>query len=276
MGKAPAFQFYPGDWFREPGLKRVDLSVRGAWAELLMIMWDENPQGRIDTHLEGYGKMLRIDPLEAGYIICELDENKIADVKYFDENCKKFIQDCRNFKKGLSRKCPDVSQNSPAFVTVTNRRMYNAWKVREYERLRKQDQRERKAKKKVSRKSPGKVPLYSSSSSSSIHISAKKLIEFLNEISGRKFTIKANIDYVIPRLKDGYTFEQCKSVIEKKWRDPDFNPKYFCPETLFRKSKFEKYLNEDIGKKKPAAGSGSSDSGFYKSADEVLRKKGML
>ncbi|GAI90758.1 unnamed protein product, partial [marine sediment metagenome] len=77
---------------------------------------------------------------------------------------------------------------------------------------------------------------------------SKELITHLNNISGRKFTHQANIDYIIPRLKDGFTKEQALTVIEKKWADSEFDRKYFCPETLFRKSKFEKYLNEDIGR----------------------------
>ena len=75
---------------------------------------------------------------------------------------------------------------------------------------------------------------------------SKELIIHLNKISGRRFSPESNMDYIIPRLKEGFTREQCVQVIEKKWLDPDFNRKYFCPETLFRKSKFEKYLNEDI------------------------------
>jgi len=145
MGKQPAFQFYPGDWFREPGLKRVKLAIRGAWAELLMIMWDENPQGVIKTHIDGYAQMLRIDPLEACNIIYELDENKIADVKYCDDECRDFIQACNNFFLNLSQFCPDLSQKSHLFVTLKNRRMYKAWKIKEYDRLRKQKQRQKRA-----------------------------------------------------------------------------------------------------------------------------------
>lgn len=72
------------------------------------------------------------------------------------------------------------------------------------------------------------------------------LIRHLNKISGRNFKPETNAKYLIPRLREGFTKEQCLSVIEKKWLDPDFDRKYFCPETLFRPSKFEKYLNQDI------------------------------
>jgi len=160
-------------------------------------------------------------------------------------------------------------------ITLRNRRMYKEAKSQELNRLR---QKRYYDKHKPNGKPDVKLhPLSPSPSPSPINkysLFAEKLIEFLNEISGRKFTTKANIGYVIPRLKDGYTFEQCKSVITKKWNDPDFNQKYFCPETLFRKSKFEKYLNEDAGRKKPSKP--QEETRHYKTAEQILKEKGML
>ena len=160
MAKSPSFQFYPGDWFREPGLKRVGLNVRGAWAELLMIMWDETPQGRIQTHIGGYAQTWRIDLKEACFIIDELEKNNIADVEYYDSECQKIVQKCADAYIGLSPGCPDVSPNCPVYVTITNRRMYNQWKAKEYERLKKKEQRKKS-------KRPGDVPQKSRSLSSS-------------------------------------------------------------------------------------------------------------
>ncbi len=76
---------------------------------------------------------------------------------------------------------------------------------------------------------------------------SKNIIIYLNVVSGRDFKPESNAKYVIPRLKEGHTEEDCKKVIEAKWKDPDFDNKYFRPETLFRPSKFEGYLNEGIG-----------------------------
>jgi len=44
MGKNPAFQFYPGDWFREPGIRTACIVVRGCWAETLFTMHDSIPR----------------------------------------------------------------------------------------------------------------------------------------------------------------------------------------------------------------------------------------
>ena len=44
-GKLPAFQFYPGDWRKDPGLQSLDLAHRGAWLEMLCIMHESQERG---------------------------------------------------------------------------------------------------------------------------------------------------------------------------------------------------------------------------------------
>ncbi len=49
-------------------------------------------------------------------------------------------------------------------------------------------------------------------------------------------------------MNDNYTKEDCKEVITKmnnKWKDDIKMKEYITIETLFRVSKFEKYLNQD-------------------------------
>lgn len=66
---------------------------------------------------------------------------------------------------------------------------------------------------------------------------------YLNEKKGSRFRDDSDIR---ARLKDGGTVEECKRIIDAKMKDPYFleNPKYFNPETLFRKKHWDKYLNE--------------------------------
>lgn len=45
MRKAPAFQFYPGDWMRDVPLRACTVAARGLWIDLLCLMWDGNPRG---------------------------------------------------------------------------------------------------------------------------------------------------------------------------------------------------------------------------------------
>lgn len=75
-----------------------------------------------------------------------------------------------------------------------------------------------------------------------------KIIDHLNLKAGKKFTYK-NTSYtghIKARLKEGFTAADFIKVIDYKCEDKYFkeNPKYLNPDTLFRASNFEKYLNE--------------------------------
>lgn len=73
-----------------------------------------------------------------------------------------------------------------------------------------------------------------------------RVINKINEIGNKNFKIiDTNINFIIPRLKEGFTEEDCMTVINNKWLDPNFDKQYFKPETLFRPSNFDGYLNED-------------------------------
>ena len=82
---------------------------------------------------------------------------------------------------------------------------------------------------------------------------AKIVLGYLSEASlirgyrkvGYKET-KATLESIQARLTDGYTVEQCIAVINVKFEDNYFksNPKYLVPQTLFRPSNFERYVNE--------------------------------
>lgn len=75
------------------------------------------------------------------------------------------------------------------------------------------------------------------------------IVEYLNKQTGKNFSsnTKSTIGKINARLKEDYTFEDFKKVIEvktKQWlHDKDMN-KYLRPETLFGNN-FEAYLNEE-------------------------------
>lgn len=82
----------------------------------------------------------------------------------------------------------------------------------------------------------------------------QEIIDYLNEKTGKSFKASTpNTQKAINgRLSEGYTVEDFKKVIDTKtsqWlNNPDMQ-KYLCPDTLFRPSNFEKYLNESASKK---------------------------
>lgn len=94
------------------------------------------------------------------------------------------------------------------------------------------------------------------------HLSAqrKEVIDYLNKKTGKRFKPNAdgNKRVIDPRLKDGYTVDDLKHIIDVKyaqWHGITFQngqpgDNYLRPETLFRVSKIEGYLNEEIPKRK--------------------------
>lgn len=59
MTKRPAFQFYPGDWRTDNGLRLCSLVARGLWIEMMAIMHEGDPYG----HLTVQGRPISVDML---------------------------------------------------------------------------------------------------------------------------------------------------------------------------------------------------------------------
>jgi hypothetical protein len=45
--KLPSFQFYPGDWRKDPGVQSLEYHDRGVWFEIMCIMHDSEERGRL-------------------------------------------------------------------------------------------------------------------------------------------------------------------------------------------------------------------------------------
>ena len=77
---------------------------------------------------------------------------------------------------------------------------------------------------------------------------AKKVIEYLNSITGKRYNYKAasNKRLVEARINEGYTMSDFKAVIDykhKEWSSSEAMSKYVRPATLFS-GKFDGYLNQ--------------------------------
>ena len=76
-------------------------------------------------------------------------------------------------------------------------------------------------------------------------------IAYLNQVLNKNYKfVEKNTKLVNARLKEGYTIDDFKTVIDKKvaeWQNGDM-AKYLRPETLFG-TKFDGYLNQPIAKK---------------------------
>lgn len=83
---------------------------------------------------------------------------------------------------------------------------------------------------------------------STTHPDAIDVLEYLNTLAKKRFSPRqSNLKNINARLQEGITAQQLKQVIELKvfqW-SKDYEMKvHLNPETLFRPSKIEKYLQE--------------------------------
>lgn len=74
---------------------------------------------------------------------------------------------------------------------------------------------------------------------------AREVLDYLNEKVGRQFE---DIENIVARINNGATVAKCKQVIDVKMHDPYYqqNPSYYHPSTLFKKSKWDKHVNQRI------------------------------
>lgn len=78
----------------------------------------------------------------------------------------------------------------------------------------------------------------------------KEIIDYLNSKTNKNFNYKTKESqkHIIARLKEGYTVEDFKKVIDNKtadWLKDSKMNKYLQPSTLFAPSHFDEYLNQE-------------------------------
>lgn len=77
---------------------------------------------------------------------------------------------------------------------------------------------------------------------------ARALLAFLNDKTGRNFRqTEVNLRLIVARLKEGYSEQDCRSVVARKvreWIHDDMMAKYLRPATLFNREKFNQYAGE--------------------------------
>ncbi len=107
------------------------------------------------------------------------------------------------------------------------------------------------------------VTVYTVSDTVSVSDSVTEIIDYLNYKTNKKYTY-SNKSYnrlITARLKEKYTVEDFKTVIDKKcneWMGTEYE-QYLKPTTLFAPSHFEDYLNQTTVKAKPSVANRVSD-----------------
>jgi len=79
MAKAPAFQFYPADYMRDT--RMLSLQARGAWADLLCVMWFSEERGKCNGDVTQMKRLWGVENDTAKAVLDELISCKICDVE---------------------------------------------------------------------------------------------------------------------------------------------------------------------------------------------------
>lgn len=82
--KLPAFQFYPGDWMKDPELSMCSPATRGIWIDLLCAMHELDRCGEIRGTLAQIARLCRCSVSELQTAIAELSTTRTADVAWAD------------------------------------------------------------------------------------------------------------------------------------------------------------------------------------------------
>lgn len=217
MAKDPAFLMYYQDWL--VGTAFMSFQAKGAYMDILCHMADKGPLKTNDIEKICKGNFKEIWP--------EISE-KFKQKNHFwvneklnevMEKRKKFSESRRNNRLGKNK----IKQ-------LVNNTSLTSDKLVENE-----NENENKDQIKIETEKEIKTLITT-------------VIEFLNSKTGKKFksSTKSTKESITARSREGYSLEDFKKVIEtkfKEWTGGEFE-KYLCPETLFRATNFEKYLNQ--------------------------------
>lgn len=80
-----------------------------------------------------------------------------------------------------------------------------------------------------------------------LRLEAGVVLSFLNEKTGKRFESQTNIDFILARLREGATVDDCRAVIAMKcreWLTDEKMCKFLRPATLFNKTNFAQYKGE--------------------------------
>lgn len=77
MSKQPYIPFYVGDYLKDTRV--LPLSVRGAWVDLILFMWDAPVRGELIGTMEDFSRMMSCDRSEAEFALNLLKQKSTAD-----------------------------------------------------------------------------------------------------------------------------------------------------------------------------------------------------
>jgi hypothetical protein len=116
--KLPSFQFYPGDWQKDPALRSVSHAAKGLWVDMLCLMFESERRG----YLQINGKAPSLDQLarmvnSSSEVVAQL-LSELRNAAVFSESAHNIIFSRRMVKdaqiRSVRSKCGKLGGN-PAF-----------------------------------------------------------------------------------------------------------------------------------------------------------------
>lgn len=236
MGKMPAMQFYPADWRKDLAVQSLGYHDRGVWFEMLCLMHESSERGVLLLNEapmadEVVARLLGLDNQTFNQTLSTLLTYGVAKRRQEDNAIfsKRMVAD-ENLCQ-IRRKAGKLGGN-PALVKQ----------------------------KRTTQDNQNPTPSSSSSSSSSdIKAAARGILDHLNEAASKAYRpVKANIDLIAARMKEGATIDDCRAVVDAKVAEWGRDPKmadYLRPGTLFTAKNFANY----VGQISPAGGTSGKD-----------------
>jgi len=96
--KKPSFQFYPGDWMKDPNLSMCSPATRGIWTDLLCVVFELRHGGQVTGSAEQIARACRCTVAEFVAAAEELRVTKTADIS---ERDGKFTVKSRRMERDL-------------------------------------------------------------------------------------------------------------------------------------------------------------------------------
>lgn len=78
LDKRPAFQFYTGDWLKDPQLSMCSPHTRGIWIDAICAMHELDRRGQITGTAEQLARLCRCTPVEFVHAVTELRSTETA------------------------------------------------------------------------------------------------------------------------------------------------------------------------------------------------------
>ena len=111
--KLPSMQFYPGDWWKDPGVSALSCEERGIWFQMILLMFESEERGRLVLNgkpmpEEALARVIGLETprLRGGlthileYGVASIDEHGVIFSRRMLRDEEKRIQDAKHGKKG--------------------------------------------------------------------------------------------------------------------------------------------------------------------------------